>query len=1045
MSVPAIGKGTGSENFSTKWGNIQLPPEKIFRQWKMIRQVFCALLLVSMSLGLAGFVMPQPRQVIRVGIYENPPKIFTAEDGTASGFWPDLLNTIARNNGWDIIWVHGTWEECLERLEANEIDLMPDVGWTPERAKDFAFSKESVLTSWARIYTYGDLGIETILDLDGKKIAGLKGSLNFDGPEGIKVLAAQFNVTPIFVAKNNYTEVFESLKNGEVDAGMANKDFGDTYEKDYGLTRTPIIIQPTQLVFALTKDAEKTPYLISIIDTEISTMKADENSVFYESMDKYFGGISGKTIIEIIPQWVMNLFMVSGGIILFLLAVSLTTREQVRRQTVELRGSEARNRALLENYPDIIFRISKEGIFLDYHAVEEGKLLTSPEEFMGKNVADVLPADLAQATMSNVNSALRTNNLQVQEFEFPLKDGVKDFEARYTASGDGEVIAIVRDITARKRAEKELRESEERYHNLARVSPDGIFRTDPHGQTIYVNPTWCRISGLQADEAMGDGWLKAVHPDDRIGLQENWEKSANLHIPSQADYRFILPDGSITWVIGQAMPEINADNEVVGYVGTITDITERKNVEAALQRSIMAEREALKTKETIQAANLALSHSLDLDEVLQMLLDYLNQIVPYDKGSVLLLEDDSHLTINASRGYQRLDGKSLDQSIREDISKNPAIIAVIDDHQSLSIEDTDIYPSWKFLPVLDHGRSWLGVPLIAGGQILGLFSLEKNTPGFFTQEYRVLAESLAAQAAVTLQNAKLHRQLREYASELELRVAQRTSELANRVNEVESLNQSMQVLNEDLRQAVKRAEHSDRLKSAFLATMSHELRTPLNSIIGFTGILLQKMVGPLSAEQEKQLGMVQKSARHLLELINDVLDISKIEADEIVLNTETFDVILSMRSSVEKILPPAKNKGLVILTEFPPHPVELVSDRRRFEQVLINLLNNAVKFTNSGEVCLTAVVNDNFLVTSVRDTGIGIKPEDIPSLFKPFQQVDTGLTRQYEGTGLGLSISKRLVELLGGSITVQSQQGEGSTFSFTLPINGAAREEDIDH
>lgn len=168
---------------------------------------------------------------------------------------------------------------------------------------------------------------------------------------------------------------------------------------------------------------------------------------------------------------------------------------------------------------------------------------------------------------------------------------------------------------------------------------------------------------------MGDGWLKAVHPDDRKGLQENWEKSANLQVPSRADYRFIHPDGSITWVIGQAMPELNTENEVVGNVGTITDITDRKKVEAALQRSGMAEREALKTKETIQAANLALSHSLYLGEVLQMLLDYFNMIVPYDKGSVLLMEDDYHITINASRGYQRLDGKSLDQSIREDISK----------------------------------------------------------------------------------------------------------------------------------------------------------------------------------------------------------------------------------------------------------------------------------------------------------------------------------------------------------------------------------------
>ena len=207
----------------------------------------------------------------------------------------------------------------------------------------------------------------------------------------------------------------------------------------------------------------------------------------------------------------------------------------------------------------------------------------------------------------------------------------------------------------------------------------------------------------------------------------------------------------------------------------------------------------------------------------------------------------------------------------------------------------------------------------------------------------------------------------------------------------------------------------------------------MNSIIGFTGILLQKLVGPLSEEQEKQLNMVQGSARHLLELINDVLDISKIEAGQIKIITEDFDMGNAIQKSIEKIKPMAERKNLEVTATVTPEIITINSDRRRVEQILINLLNNAVKFTEKGEVHLDCQIDHDYLVTQVKDTGIGIKPEDINTLFRPFQQVDTGISRQYEGTGLGLSICKRLVELLGGKISVESEWGKGSTFTFTLP------------
>jgi PAS domain S-box-containing protein len=240
----------------------------------------------------------------------------------------------------------------------------------------------------------------------------------------------------------------------------------------------------------------------------------------------------------------------------------------------------------------------------------------------------------------------------------------------------------------------------------------------------------------------------------------------------------------------------------------------------------------------------------------------------------------------------------------------------------------------------------------------------------------------------------------------------------------------------ELQVAKERAEDADRLKSAFLSTMSHELRTPLNSIIGFTGILLQELAGPLNGEQRKQLAMVQTSARHLLDLINDVLDISKIEAGELQVTIQSFDLrdlVLEVSASAR---PLAEKRGLQLHASVAPDVGAVSSDRRRVGQILMNLLSNAVKFTPSGEIRVDCRLDGAWAVLSVTDTGIGIKREDLDRLFVPFRQIDSGLTRNYEGTGLGLSISKRLVTMLGGDIAVESEPGRGSTFRFRIPARG---------
>ncbi len=285
--------------------------------------------------------------------------------------------------------------------------------------------------------------------------------------------------------------------------------------------------------------------------------------------------------------------------------------------------------------------------------------------------------------------------------------------------------------------------------------------------------------------------------------------------------------------------------------------------------------------------------------------------------------------------------------------------------------------------------------------------------GWFDVRAQAVPEGVFVLSIDISERKAAERALRDLADNLELKVAERTAELAI---------------------AKQRAEAADRTKSAFLATMSHELRTPLNSIIGFTGILLQGLAGPLNAEQDKQLGMVRGSARHLLDLINDVLDISKIEAGQLEVQPAPFDLQPSIARVVATMRPLASKKGLTLAATC-DEPVAMVSDRRRVEQILLNLLSNAIKFTDKGGVTVRVEREVGQVRVRVADTGIGIRPDDIERLFKPFHQLESGLQREHEGTGLGLAICRRLATLLGGTIRAESVFGEGSVFTVELPTS----------
>jgi signal transduction histidine kinase len=298
-------------------------------------------------------------------------------------------------------------------------------------------------------------------------------------------------------------------------------------------------------------------------------------------------------------------------------------------------------------------------------------------------------------------------------------------------------------------------------------------------------------------------------------------------------------------------------------------------------------------------------------------------------------------------------------------------------------------------------RSILSVPMLRDGLPIGTITVAADRTVSFPEKQVALLKTFADQAVIAVENVRLFTEIQEKTQQLEI---------------------------------------ANRHKSEFLANMSHELRTPLNAVIGFSEVLLERMFGEVNEKQEEYLQDILSSGKHLLSLINDILDLSKIEAGRMELEAQPFDLPAAFDNALTLIRERASRNSIGLGVHVDPRIGEVVADERKVKQVLLNLLSNAVKFTpEGGTITMSAVLNGGMVEISVADTGIGIAPEDQATVFEEFRQVGTDYARKREGTGLGLALARRLVEIHGGTLTLQSELGKGSTFTFTIPVRAHGR------
>ncbi|MBL8089357.1 MAG: GAF domain-containing protein [Anaerolineales bacterium] len=556
------------------------------------------------------------------------------------------------------------------------------------------------------------------------------------------------------------------------------------------------------------------------------------------------------------------------------------------------------------------------------------------------------------------------------------------------------------DITERKQFEESLRLNESRLSTALDIARLGNWEYDFERDIFTFNDNFYSVFRTTIEQvgsyelSSAEYAQRFVHPEDaplvgeEIGLVIN---STERKLDKYLEHRAIFSDGSVGHIAVNIHVERDENGKITRWHGANQDITERK-----IAQELIAQR--ANQLETVATVSTTASTVLNPDALLNQVVNLTKSRFNLYHAHIYLLDENWNTLLLAS-GAGEVGAQMVESGHAIDFNAQRSLVArAAREKQPVTVNDVRSAIDFLPNPLLPETRSELAIPMIVGDRVLGVFDVQSNQVDFFSKEDASIYTTLASQIAVALQNARLYQ------------------EQAATVTQLREL---------------------DRLKSSFLANMSHELRTPLNSILGFTDVMLEGLDGPLTPNMDNDLRLINKNGQHLLHLINDVLDMAKIESGKMNLIIEKFNIQEIFEEVISITSPQASEKKLTLKIDTKSdHDVEVNADRTRIRQVMINLVNNALKFTEKGKIIIRAVREENNVLISVKDTGIGIPPEHLEAIFSEFTQVDSSTTRKAGGTGLGLPISRKLIEMHGGKIWAESNgvEGEGATFFIFMPI-----------
>jgi PAS domain S-box-containing protein len=642
------------------------------------------------------------------------------------------------------------------------------------------------------------------------------------------------------------------------------------------------------------------------------------------------------------------------------------------------------------------------------------------------------------------------------------------------ASKPSRFVGIVIDITKLKRAEKALRESEQRWRSLTEALPQLVWSATPDGACDYFSSQWTEHTGVAEADLLGWGWLETLHPEDREPTRHFWLESVAGRHPYDVEYRVRRRDGEYRWFKTRGVPIRDGGGTIVKWFGTCTDITDLRQTEEALR----AGKQRFRTFVDHAADGFFLQDEqgriLDVNrracESLGYTRDELVGMTPSDfdpdlipaRLEALVRQAKAGKTVASEARHRRKDGTLFPVEVRgkafweggrqffvslaRDITERKRAEEALRESEerfrgtfenaAVGIAHTDLDGRFlrvneKLGDILGYSREELLTKNVQDVTCPEDWAIDREqfgpllggeVPSFSRDKRYLRRDGSPVWVAVSVS-------LQRDAAGMPLNTISVVRDIAHRKR-----------LEKELRRAVGVAEAANRAKDEFLALVSHEIRTPMNAILGMTELALDT---DLTENQRQCLKTVKSAADNLLGIINALLDFAKIEAGKLELDPADFSLRAAVGDTLRALAVRAHAKGLELIYQVQSDvPDALVGDAGRLRQVLINLVGNALKFTDAGEVIVGVELDGDppppspgagevGLRFTVRDTGIGIPPEQQQRIFRAFEQEDASTTRKYGGTGLGLTIAARLVALMGGQITVDSAPGRGSTFAFT--------------
>ncbi len=794
---------------------------------------------------------------------------------------------------------------------------------------------------------------------------------------------------------------------------------------------------------------------------------------------------------DILVSFNASVFKDTEGRVRGIFAVARDVTEQ-RRLEEQLREQQHYNRGLIESSVDALVTVDPDLTVTDVN--EQMVRLTgyAREELVGSSFKDYFTEP--ERAAAGVRQTLAQGSVTNYELVLKSKGGkrtVVSFNAGTFKDTGGRVagiLAAARDITAQKRLEAELRDQQNYNRSLIESSVDALMTVDPSGVITDVNEQTVKLLGYNRRQLVGSPFVEYFTDPGRAqaGVRQTFDAGAviNYELVARAKSGRKIP------VSFNAAVFRDTTGTVGGILAAAREITQQKQIEAELREQqtytrglIESNIDALMTTDTLGVITDVNRQMCEVtgrsrEELIGTpFKTYFTDPQRAEDGIRRVLAEDRvtnyELTIRAKDGretvvsYNATTFRGADGRLRGVFAAARDITDQKRLEEQIRQQNRELTETTAFMNnILESSTEYSIIAKDLDGNVLAWNEGARRTYGYTAEEMvgkqnsRILhtredIESGRAQAALrtALQTGKFEGEFQRVRKNGEQFTAQVAITLrrdaagthigyvliSKDITEQKALEEQLRRKNEELEEQYRRVQEANRMKSEFLANMSHELRTPLNAIIGFAELLHDAKVGPVSAEQQEFLGDILTSSRHLLQLINDVLDLAKVESGKMEFHPAPVDLgrlVAEVRDILRTL---ASSKRMHLEVEIDPILTDVVTDASKLKQVLYNYLSNALKFTpDQGRITVRARPEgaDAFRL-EVEDTGIGIRGEDLHRLFAEFQQPDASSAKKYPGTGLGLALTKRIVEAQGGQVEVRSTPGHGSTFSAVLPRRAA--------